>query len=796
MAVLRYLVVAAALYAAAAPGGGDDVPAVADTPAEPRAADWLASLLFARRSLETIWAAGLRRHVSERARGVLLETMAYYDGSFEVLEASVDFGAGLPPLNRVETREPTPALVDALRPGAKTLAYAVEVGDWALETPGGFASLDLELRGRFAKYAVPRLGVTFESATIAASTLVVAVEVTDAYPFLGTAAFGFDGAAGRPRLDATSFVGAEAARADFEFAPFGSMVADEIHRSLPVAQRDVWTFDLGAWLVTCDGGGQSNATRREAPEPAPIPEEPVSRKTPPPTRVVDRVRELDALCDDGAPRRRPLRKLNAFVRCRLRAGVADDAPPAAPPADVSADREPTARELLAAARSVQRERDSILADAEAKRNAAEAFRTQLAASASMAELTSKERRLAKRAAAREAAGAKQPSDATTKPPAAAPSDGGLTAKERRKLKRAAERGEAAPAPTKTTSAFDAAAAGGTSKARGEARARREAGGAKSSKKRPREPSSAPLVAFVGQLGFSVTAERLKAFFTSQDVPGTLKVRLLTDAKTGKSRGMAFVQCETAEALYACVALHHAQIDGRRINVERSAGGGREAKKGKLAEHRAHQSKKVEETVDRVLEEFVASGQLRRDEVDDGVRRLLQRRSGRVAHAALTEYASLVGRDKFENPAAYLTKIICRVSQEENPFEKYSHEPREAEIVVPKPFRGDEPDEPAACPGDDADAPPTTAKERRAAKRAALQAPAPELLSLNRDDARADEAQLTAKERRARGGHGAQEAPPAEEAAAEAPAAEAPAAEAPADEAPAADEPQLTASGAR
>ena len=387
----------------------------------------------------------------------------------------------------------------------------------------------------------------------------------------------------------------------------------------------------------------------------------------------------------------------------------------------------------------------------------------------MAELTSKERRLAKRAAAREAAGAKQPSDATTKPPAAAPSDGGLTAKERRKLKRAAERGEAAPAPTKTTSAFDAAAAGGTSKERRAAKraaARGEAGGgAKSSKKRPREPSSAPLVAFVGQLGFSVTAERLKAFFTSQDVPGTLKVRLLTDAKTGKSRGMAFVQCETAEALYACVALHHAQIDGRRINVERSAGGGREAKKGKLAEHRAHQSKKVEETVDRVLEEFVASGQLRRDEVDDGVRRLLQRRSGRVAHAALTEYASLVGRDKFENPAAYLTKIICRVSQEENPFEKYSHEPREAEIVVPKPFQGD--DEPAACPGDDveADAPPTTAKERRAAKRAALQAPAPELLSLNRDDARADDAQLTAKERRAakRAGMARKEEAPAPEA---------------------------------
>ena len=42
------------------------------------------------------------------------------------------------------------------------------------------------------------------------------------------------------------------------------------------------------------------------------------------------------------------------------------------------ERVPTARELLQAARNVQRERDSILADATAKRNAAEAFRTQLA----------------------------------------------------------------------------------------------------------------------------------------------------------------------------------------------------------------------------------------------------------------------------------------------------------------------------------------------------------------------------------------------------------------------------------
>ncbi|KAH8059291.1 hypothetical protein JL720_13850 [Aureococcus anophagefferens] len=202
----------------------------------------------------------------------------------------------------------------------------------------------------------------------------------------------------------------------------------------------------------------------------------------------------------------------------------------------------------------------------------------------------KERRLAKRAAAREAAGAKQPSDATTKPPAAAVrrrphGEGAAQAQARRRARRGGAGADKDDVGLRRRGRRRHVQGGARRSAprRGEAAAARRVPSG--------EPSSAPLVAFVGQLGFSVTAERLKAFFTSQDVPGTLKVRLLTDAKTGKSRGMAFVQCETAEALYACVALHHAQIDGRRINVERSAGGGREAKKGKLAEHRAHQSKR-------------------------------------------------------------------------------------------------------------------------------------------------------------------------------------------------------------
>ena len=95
-----------------------------------------------------------------------------------------------------------------------------------------------------------------------------------------------------------------------------------------------------------------------------------------------------------------------------------------------------------------------------------------------------------------------------------------------------------------------------------------------------------------------------------------------------------------------------------------------------------------------------------------------------------------------------------MSAEDNPFEKFSSGPKEDEIVVPK-FKDDS-YEPPACP-EDGEQPSdefagTTAKERRAAKRAGLQKKKDEytLLSLNRNDDRAPDAPKAqnAKDRRA------------------------------------------------
>ena len=340
-------------------------------------------------------------------------------------------------------------------------------------------------------------------------------------------------------------------------------------------------------------------------------------------------------------------------------------------------------------------------------------------------MTAKQRRLAKRAAAR-AADAPAPAPvprgaATSSAPAPA---GRTTAKERRLAKRAAARGEAAPQAPQAPQA--PAAPPTTAKERRLAKraaARGEGPAAPPPKRASQPPKRAPLVAFVGQLHYSTTKERIEQFFRSQGVEGSLKVRLLTDAKTKRSRGMAFVECETAEALYACVACHHAHLDGRRVNVEKSAGGGKATKKDKLKRHRERQDAKIEESVDRVIGEFVSQGRIEERVFDEGVRKLLQRRSGRVANMALEEFASLEGRESFDNPAAYLTKIVCRISAEENPFEKFSTKACEPEILPPRRLedaKRERSPSVEAAPSSAEEPVVLNAKERRRLKRAKLQ----------------------------------------------------------------------------
>lgn len=76
--------------------------------------------------------------------------------------------------------------------------------------------------------------------------------------------------------------------------------------------------------------------------------------------------------------------------------------------------------------------------------------------------------------------------------------------------------------------------------------------------------------FIGQLAFNTTKEGLFGHIQStlgKDLitAESCQIRLLTDTKTKRSRGMAFVTLSSGELRYECLKLHLTYLDGRRIN---------------------------------------------------------------------------------------------------------------------------------------------------------------------------------------------------------------------------------------
>ncbi|KAL7429263.1 hypothetical protein ACHAXM_001611 [Skeletonema potamos] len=191
----------------------------------------------------------------------------------------------------------------------------------------------------------------------------------------------------------------------------------------------------------------------------------------------------------------------------------------------------------------------------------------------------------------------------------------------------------------------------------------------------------PYIVFVGQLSFSTTADMLFEHFQTNlgsEVINkeTTKVRLLTDPKTKKSRGMAFVELSSPESMYECLKLHLTHLDGRRLNVERTSGGGKAAKKSKITSFRESQSSYISQTVDQILSDHMKNGDIMEGELDEGVIALCKRHSAQVVEHALKEYAEekKVRKERKEelgekeeeemrNPSAFLTHMLGRIAVE-------------------------------------------------------------------------------------------------------------------------------------
>ena len=191
----------------------------------------------------------------------------------------------------------------------------------------------------------------------------------------------------------------------------------------------------------------------------------------------------------------------------------------------------------------------------------------------------------------------------------------------------------------------------------------------------------PYIVFVGQLSYTTTSDMLFNHFQSNLGEEVItkektKIRLLTDTKTKKSRGMAFVELSSPESMYECLKLHLTHLDGRRINVERTSGGGRASKKSKISSFRESQASYISQTVEQILSDHMKHGDIMEGELDEGVIALCKRHSAQVVSHALKEYVE--GKkvrkerkddlgekeeEEMRNPSAFLTHMIGRIATE-------------------------------------------------------------------------------------------------------------------------------------
>lgn len=82
------------------------------------------------------------------------------------------------------------------------------------------------------------------------------------------------------------------------------------------------------------------------------------------------------------------------------------------------------------------------------------------------------------------------------------------------------------------------------------------------------------ILFIGNLKYSTTKDAILSHFSSCDSPPI--VRLPTPKATqpaSKSKGYAFLEFTEKKPLQQALRLHHSELEGRKINVELTAGGG-------------------------------------------------------------------------------------------------------------------------------------------------------------------------------------------------------------------------------
>jgi nucleolar protein 6 len=242
--------------------------------------------------------------------------------------------------------------------------------------------------------------------------------------------------------------------------------------------------------------------------------------------------------------------------------------------------------------------------------------------------------------------------AASPPPVPAVAGERLNAKERRLLQRKETRGEDPQKSSKKETAQI-----------GKKRKRKEDGDPELDAEEEAKRKRIHLTLFVGQLPFKCTEAAIRKHFSEA---GDIQLRMLTDKKTKKFKGTAFIEVKDSKALGAALSRHHSLLNGRRINVELTASGGgnkSELRRGKIDTLRKKQSEKqIEKTRALVQKCIDAPGsKLKAEDVDERMIDFLSWFDYETAKTAMDEYNRCVS-DRVKNTKAFFMGILKRFRQ--------------------------------------------------------------------------------------------------------------------------------------
>ncbi|POM59375.1 RNA binding protein [Phytophthora palmivora] len=181
--------------------------------------------------------------------------------------------------------------------------------------------------------------------------------------------------------------------------------------------------------------------------------------------------------------------------------------------------------------------------------------------------------------------------------------------------------------------------------------------------KPNSHKSIHLTLFVGQLPYRATEDMILKHFAEA---GDIKLRMLTDKKTNKFKGTAFIEVKDSKALGAALSRHHTLLQGRRINVELTASGGgnkSENRRNKIDLLRKKQSNVQVEKTKALIQKHIDGPEykLKQEDVDDRMIDFLSWFDYETAKKALEEYNRCVN-DKVNNRKAFFMGILKRFRQ--------------------------------------------------------------------------------------------------------------------------------------